>query len=68
MKRYLVKIPHLYVDDKSVWVEGEVRAKSWQAAEEMAEHLGYELIGPLLSDSDVEVVEAMIDATNSTVN
>lgn len=68
MKRYLVNVPWLHLDDKTVWVAGEIRAKSWQAAEEMAEHLGYELIGPLLSDSDVEVVEAMIDATNSTVN
>jgi hypothetical protein len=69
MKSYLVNIPAVDLGDGNwLWVNGEIRAKTWDEAEEIAEREGYELVGPLLDNTDAEEIEAMIDARDATLN
>ena len=69
MKSYLVNIRSIdFGGGAGLWLNGELRAKSWDEAEKIAEREGYELVGPLLDNKDVEEIEAMIDARDATLN
>ena len=45
LKTYLVNIPVHLEEGEEVWVGGEIRAESWDRAEEIAEANDYELLG-----------------------